>query len=54
LAYEKDKISLRKAARIADLEWIEFSEILFQRNIPTVKMTNEDFEKGVIMVNSLL
>ena len=52
--YEKDKISLRKAARLAGLEWMGFSKILCERNIPTVRMTNEDFEKEISTVNSLL
>jgi predicted HTH domain antitoxin len=51
--YEKEKISLRKAARLAELEWIDFSKILCERNIPTVRMTNEDFEKEINTVNSL-
>lgn len=52
--YERDKISLRKAARIASLPWLSFSKILVQRNIPTVKMSNEEFETEVSTVNSLL
>ena len=52
--YERDKISLRKAARIASLPWLDFSKILVQRNIPTVKMSNEEFETEVSTVNSLL
>jgi predicted HTH domain antitoxin len=52
--YESDKISLRKAARIASLPWLGFSKILVQRNIPTVKMSNEEFETEVSTVNSLL
>ena len=52
--YERDKISLRKAAKMASLNWLDFSEILIQRNIPTVKMSNEEFETEVNTVNSLL
>ncbi len=52
--YEKDKISLRKAARLAGMEWIVFCNILCERNIPTVRMTNEAFEKEINTVNSLL
>jgi predicted HTH domain antitoxin len=52
--YEREKISLRKAARFAGLDWISFSKILCQRNIPTVRMTKEDFEKEISTVNSLL
>ncbi|HXS56273.1 MAG TPA: UPF0175 family protein [Hanamia sp.] len=54
LLYEKDQISLRKAAKMAGLSWINFSEILGERNIPTVKMTDEDFEREIRTVNSLL
>ena len=39
--YERDKISLRKAAKMASLYWMDFSEILCERNIPTVKMNTE-------------
>lgn len=52
--YEKDKVSLRKAAKIASLHWLDFSKILCERNIPTVKMSKEDFETEVRTVNSLL
>lgn len=52
--YETDKVSLRKAAKIASLHWLDFSEILAQRNIPTVKMSKEEFETEVSTVNSLL
>ena len=52
--YEKDKISLRKAAKMAALPWLDFSEILCERNIPTVKMTDEDFKTEISTVNSLL
>jgi len=51
--YEKDKISLRKAARMAGINWLDFSNILCQRNIPTIKMTQEDFKIEVETVNSL-
>jgi predicted HTH domain antitoxin len=54
LLYEKDKISLRKAAKMAGLSWIDFSEILCVRNIPTVRMTDEDFKTEISTVNSLL
>lgn len=54
LLYEKDKISLRKAAKMAGLSWIEFGEILGKKNIPTLKMTDEDFKKEISTVNSLL
>ena len=53
LLYEKDKISLRKAAKMAGLSWIDFSEILCGRNIPTVRMTDEDFKTEISTVNSL-
>ncbi|MEO7316227.1 MAG: UPF0175 family protein [Ginsengibacter sp.] len=52
--YETDKISLRKAAKVAELDWEAFSEILNERNIPTVKMTNKEFETTVATVNRLL
>ncbi len=51
--YERDKISLRKAANLASLHWLDFSKILVQRNIPTVKMNNEEFETEVSIVNDL-
>lgn len=54
LLYEKDKISLRKAAKIAGLSWLDFSEILGKKHIPTVKMTDEDFKIEISTVNSLL
>ena len=53
LLYEKDKISLRKAAKMTGLSWLDFSEILCERNIPTVKMTDEDFKTEISTVNSL-
>ena len=52
--YETDKISLRKAAKVAELDWEVFSEILNGRNIPTVKMTNKELETTVATVNRLL
>ncbi len=54
LLYEKDKISLRKAAKMAGLHWLDFSEILCERNIPTVKMTNEEFKTEISTVKGLL
>lgn len=54
LLYEKDKISLRKAAKMAGLSWLNFSEILCERNIPTVKMTDEEFKTEISTVKSLL
>lgn len=54
LLYEKDKVSLRKAAKMAGLPWLDFSEILYERNIPTVKMTDEEFKTEISTVNSLL
>ena len=54
LLYEKDKISLRKAAKMAGFPWLDFSEILCERNIPTVKMTDEEFKTELSTVNSLL
>ena len=52
--YETDKVSLRKAAKIAELNWEAFSEILVERNIPTIKMTIEELETTVATVNRLL
>ncbi len=54
LLYEKDKVSLRKAAKMAGLAWLDFSEILCKRDIPTVKMTDEEFKTEISTVNSLL
>jgi predicted HTH domain antitoxin len=54
LLYEKDQISLRKSAKMAGLSWIDFSKILGERDIPTVKMTEEDFKTEISTVNSLL
>ena len=52
--YESDKISLRKAAKVASMNWLDFSKILVERNIPTIKMNTEEFEAEVNTVNSLL
>lgn len=52
--YVSDKISLRKAAKMASLQWLDFSKILRDRNIPTVKMSGEEFETEVRTVNDLL
>jgi len=52
--YQTDKVSLRRAAKLAGLDWLSFSEILCQRSIPTVKMSNEEFETEIMTVNSLL
>ena len=52
--YERDKISLRKAAKMASLYWMDFSEILCERNIPTVKMNTEEFETEIRTISSLL
>ena len=52
--YQSDKISLRKAAKIASLDWLDFSGILCERNIPTVKMNIEDFETEIKTIRSLL
>ena len=52
--YQSDKISLRKAAKIASLDWLDFSGILCERNIPTVKMNSEEFETEIKTVRSLL
>lgn len=52
--YEIDKISLRKAAKIASLDWLDFSGILCERNIPTVKMSSEEFKTEIRTVRSLL
>jgi predicted HTH domain antitoxin len=54
LLFEKDKISLRKAAKMAGLPWLDFNEILCERNLPTVKMTEEEFKTEISTVNSLL
>ena len=39
---------------MAGLSWIDFSKILGERDIPTVKMTEEDFKTEISTVNSLL
>ena len=52
--YEKDKVSLRKAAKLAGLDWLDFSKILCDRNIPTVKITDEDWETEINTVKHLL
>ena len=51
--YETDKISLKKAANAAELNWEAFSEILIERGMPTVKMSEKDFETKVDTVNRL-
>lgn len=52
--FETDKISLRKAAKVAKLDWEAFSQILNERDIPTVKMSDKEFEITVDTVNRLL
>ena len=52
--YQTDKVSLRKAAKIAGLDWLSFSEILCERKISTVKMSDEELRTEVKMVNSLI
>jgi len=52
--YQTDKVSLRKAAKIAGLDWLSFSEILRQRDISTVKMSDEELLTEVKTVNSLI
>ncbi len=52
--YEKDKVSLRKGAKMSGLHWLDFSKVLCERNIPTVKMSDEDFKTEIETVNSLL
>lgn len=52
--FETDKISLRKAAKVAELDWEAFSQILNERDIPTVKMSDKEFEITVDTVNRLL
>lgn len=52
--YETDKLSLRKAAKIVSMNWLEFSKILSERNITTIKMDEAEFEAEVRTVKSLL
>lgn len=51
--FEKEKVSMRKASIMAGLHWLDFSKILSARNIPTIRMTDEEFQTEVNTVNSL-
>ncbi len=52
--YEKEKVSLRKASKMAGLHWLDFSKILSERDIPTIRMTDEDLKNEINTVNRLL
>jgi predicted HTH domain antitoxin len=52
--FEKEKVSLRKASKMAGLHWLDFSKILSDRNIATVRMTDKDLENEIETVNRLL
>ncbi|MEP6948842.1 MAG: UPF0175 family protein [Ginsengibacter sp.] len=52
--FEKEKVSMRKAAATAGLYWLDFSKILSARNIPTIRMSDEDFQIEINTVNDLL
>ena len=52
--FEKEKVSLRKASKMAGLHWLEFSKILSERNIPTIRMTEEDLKNEISTVNELM
>jgi predicted HTH domain antitoxin len=43
--YQREKVSLGKAAEIAGLNRWEFQKILAGRKIPTINYTAEDLEK---------
>ena len=52
--FEKEKLSLRKASKMAGLHWLDFSKILAERNIPTIRMTEEDLKNEISTVNTLM
>ncbi len=52
--YEKEKVSMRKASKMAGQHWLDFSKILSERDIPTVRMTEEDLKNEIKTVNRLL
>ena len=52
--FEKEKVSLRKASKMAGLSWLDFSKILSERNIPTIRMTEEDLKNEISTVNRLM
>ena len=52
--FEKEKVSMRKAATMTGLHWLDFSKILSDRNIPTIRMSDEEFQMEINTVNNLL
>ena len=52
--YEKDKAFFEKAAKLARLDWLNFSKNISDSNIPTVKMIDEDLETEINTVKHLL
>ncbi len=52
--YEKEKVSMRKASKMAGLHWLDFSKILSEKNILTIRMTDEDLINEINIVNRLI
>ena len=52
--FEKEKVSMRKASVMAGLNWLDFSKILAERNIPTIRMSDEELQAEIKTVNNLL
>jgi len=52
--FEKEKVSMRKASIMAGLNWLDFSKILSARNIPTIRMSDEELQAEIKTVNNLL
>ena len=45
--FKKNKISLKKAASIADMEVQEFEKLLKEKNIPAQSIKKDDFERSL-------
>ena len=52
--FEKEKVFMRKAATMAGLHWLDFSKILSARNIPTIRMSDKEFQMEINTINNLL
>lgn len=54
ILFAKEKVSSRKAAKLAGIPFLEFWNELAKRDIPLINMSEEDFQKEIETVNSLL